>query len=37
MGQAGRARCEQEYSVKRWVPELLEIFERVKGMAPRNG
>jgi hypothetical protein len=34
MGRAGRRRCEEEYSLNRWLPELLNIFERV-GAVPR--
>jgi len=30
MGRAGRQRCEQEYSVRRWLPVLLGLFERVR-------
>ena len=28
-GEAGRLRCEQHYSIKRWLPVLLEIFGEV--------
>lgn len=31
MGRAGRHRCEQDYSLNRWLPELLRVFERVWG------
>jgi glycosyltransferase involved in cell wall biosynthesis len=30
LGEAGRHRCEAEYSVRRWLPTLLEIFDRVR-------
>lgn len=29
MGTAARARCEREYSIRRWAPTLLSIFSRV--------
>lgn len=29
MGRAGRERCERDYSVHRWFPELLGVLERV--------
>ncbi|MCG3148772.1 MAG: hypothetical protein PCFJNLEI_02219 [Verrucomicrobiae bacterium] len=29
LGQAGRERCVAEYSVRRWLPTLLEIFTKV--------
>ena len=29
MGRAGRARCEADYSLRRWFPTLQTIFERV--------
>ena len=29
MGEAGRVRCEREYSLRRWLPVLLDIFDRV--------
>lgn len=31
MGAAGRDRCERDYSLRRWFPELLAIVERVAG------
>lgn len=31
MGRAGRRRCVESYSLSRWLPELLGIFERVSG------
>jgi hypothetical protein len=34
MGQAGRKRCEQSYSIRRWLPTLLDIFERVGAARP---
>lgn len=30
MGNEGRKRCEQHYSVNRWLPELIQIFEKVR-------
>jgi glycosyltransferase involved in cell wall biosynthesis len=30
MGRAGRALCEQQYSIKRWLPVLMNIFEVVQ-------
>jgi len=40
MGEAGRRVCEQHYSVQRWLPVLLEIFQRVQRetckTSPRN-
>jgi glycosyltransferase involved in cell wall biosynthesis len=29
MGLAGRKRCEQHYSVRRWLPAILDIFKKV--------
>lgn len=29
MGMQGRQRCENEYSIKRWLPVMLKIFENV--------
>lgn len=34
MGRAGRARCEERYSIRAWLPTLLDIFEQVGGFAP---
>lgn len=34
MGRAGRKRCEEDYSLSRWLPELLRIFERVSETGP---
>ncbi len=31
MGRAGRQRCEQDYSIRRWLPVLLDILEKVHG------
>jgi len=31
MGGAGRARCESDYSVHRWFPEVLATLDRVAG------
>jgi glycosyltransferase involved in cell wall biosynthesis len=31
MGRAGRQRCQEHYSLDRWLPELLRIFDRVRG------
>ncbi len=33
-GQAARQRCVQDYSIRRWLPELLAILDRVQGMQP---
>ena len=30
MGEAARLRCENHYSVKRWLPVLLQLFEKVR-------
>lgn len=30
MGGAGRRRCEEAYSVRRWAPELLRVLERAR-------
>ncbi|MDB6027436.1 MAG: hypothetical protein JWM68_3659 [Verrucomicrobiales bacterium] len=30
MGQAGRERCQQHYSVRRWLPVLLNLFEKIR-------
>ncbi|MBA4147192.1 MAG: glycosyltransferase family 4 protein [Verrucomicrobia bacterium] len=30
MGIEGRKRCEEEYSVKRWLPVMLDTFEKVR-------
>ena len=32
MGLAGRARCEEHYSVKRWLPVLLGILDLISGV-----
>lgn len=29
MGMAGRKRCEEQYSIRRWLPALLELFEKI--------
>jgi glycosyltransferase involved in cell wall biosynthesis len=29
MGRAGRQRCVEEYSIRRWLPVVLEILEKV--------
>jgi len=29
MGRAGRQRCEEEYSIRRWLPVLLDILGKV--------
>jgi glycosyltransferase involved in cell wall biosynthesis len=34
MGSAGRKRCVDEYSIRRWLPVLLDILERVRGTKP---
>jgi hypothetical protein len=34
MGAAGRRRCEQRYSLLRWLPELIRIMEHVAGDRP---
>jgi glycosyltransferase involved in cell wall biosynthesis len=34
LGQAARQRCVQDYSIRRWLPELLAIFDRVSGTKP---
>lgn len=34
MGRAGRRRCEEHYSLSRWLPELLRILERVSEAGP---
>ena len=31
MGRAGRQRCQEAYSLDRWLPELLQIFDRIRG------
>lgn len=33
LGTAGRRRCEEEYSVRRWLPVLVDIFEKVRGIS----
>lgn len=33
LGAAGRRVCEQEYSIRRWLPALLQIFEQVREVA----
>ena len=30
MGRAGRRRCEQEYSIRRWLPVLLDVLHRIR-------
>lgn len=35
MGESGRLRCETEYSVKRWVPVLVKLFERIQNRGQR--
>jgi glycosyltransferase involved in cell wall biosynthesis len=32
-GRAGRERCEQHYSIRRWLPTLVDIFEHVRTVA----
>ena len=34
LGRAARQRCVQDYSIRRWLPELLAIFDRVSGTKP---
>jgi hypothetical protein len=34
LGHAARQRCVQDYSIRRWLPELLAIFDRVGGTKP---
>jgi hypothetical protein len=34
MGRAGRRRCEEHYSLSRWLPELLRVLERVSAIEP---
>jgi glycosyltransferase involved in cell wall biosynthesis len=36
MGQAGRKRCEAEYSVLRWMPVILDLFAKLSGRPPRS-
>ncbi|MGA7990086.1 MAG: glycosyltransferase family 4 protein [Thermoanaerobaculia bacterium] len=33
MGQAGRRRCEEHYSIKSWLPTLLETLDRIRSAA----
>ncbi len=34
LGTAGRKRCVENYSVTRWLPTLIEIFDRVRARTP---
>jgi glycosyltransferase involved in cell wall biosynthesis len=34
LGTAGRRRCVEHYSVARWLPTLIEIFEKVRAQNP---
>jgi len=34
LGTAGRRRCVEHYSIGRWLPRLLEIFENVRALKP---
>lgn len=36
MGAQGRQRCEQHYSINRWLPELIHIFEQVSRRQPAS-
>lgn len=33
MGQAGRQLCEEQYSIRRWLPSILGIFDTVRKMS----